>query len=82
MAMTRVCDICGKPVKAPFKQLKVLKAESDTQEPKTYRTIGSMDFHENCFEGFTGWLANQQGLAIARIDSPDDRRMVKDVPQA
>lgn len=67
--MTRVCDLCGKPVKAPFKQLKVLKAESDDQEPKTFKTVKSLDFHEKCYVGFAEWLkqAQEQSLQFKEV---------------
>lgn len=64
MAMTRVCDLCGKPVKAPFKQIKVLLAENDEQEPKTYRTVQSMDFHGKCYTAFQQWLIQAQEKSL------------------
>lgn len=69
MAMTRVCDLCGKPVKAPFKQLKVLKAEADDQEPKTYKTVKSLDLHEKCYSGFWEWLKRAQENSVEVVHS-------------
>lgn len=60
MAMARVCDLCGKPVRAPFKQLKVLKVESEDTEPRNFKTIKSLDLHEKCYSGFAAWLKEVQ----------------------
>lgn len=60
MAMARVCDACGQPVKAPFKQMKVLSADNDDQLPRDYKTVKSLDFHEKCYNGFRSWLAEVQ----------------------
>lgn len=60
MAMSRVCDLCGKPVRVPFRQMKVNDAKSEAEEPRNYKTVGSYDFHLPCYSKFYIWLKQQQ----------------------
>lgn len=66
MAMARVCDMCGRLVSAPFKQLKVLTAESEDTEPRNYRTIRSIDLHNDCYDGLDEWMAKRMAERVAR----------------
>lgn len=60
MAMVRVCDICAKPVTAPHKQLKVLSVEEEGTAPRDFKTVKSMDLHDNCYSSFQSWIAEVQ----------------------
>lgn len=82
MAMARVCDACGKPVRAPFRQMKVTAADTDEQEPRNYKTIKSMDFHVKCYTGFTEWIKeiqNKSGMFITEL--PDITNIKEDLAQ-
>lgn len=51
MAMIRVCDLCGNPVSAPHKQMKVLDYTTPDMPIKDAKTIKSMDLHNKCYAG-------------------------------
>lgn len=63
MAMMRVCDVCGKLITPPHKRLRVLAVDSESTEPRNYKTAKSLDMHDNCYSSFLEWLKRTQEKA-------------------